>query len=143
MLKNIIKIVIIQILIAVLSIVFLINFSPSPECLNSNLHSATFYNGILNSVIYILYGMLLIDQKSKLNNFFSVFRGYILLSILTLIIPKDLSFLMIFYIYLIVTFPKRSLVGLNPSLSTNLNQVSCDVRIPKSSFIIRYSSPPA
>ncbi len=73
MLKNIIKIVIIQILIAVLSIVFLINFSPSPECLNSNLHSATFYNGILNSVIYILYGMLLIDQKSKLNNFFFSF----------------------------------------------------------------------
>ena len=50
---------------------------------------------------------------------------------------------MIFYIYLIVTFPKRSLVGLNPSLSTNLNQVSCDVGIPESSFIIRYPSPPA
>ena len=102
MLKNIIKIVIIQILIAVLSIVFLINFSPSPECLNSNLHSATFYNGILNSVIYILYGMLLIDQKSKLNNFFSVFRGYILLSILTLIIPKDLSFLLFSFILMVI-----------------------------------------
>ncbi|KYN75939.1 hypothetical protein A0J52_16310 [Clostridium sporogenes] len=143
MLKNIIKIAIIQILTYVLSIIFYISFSPSPIYPNYSLRSAIFHNGILISVMYVLCGMLLIDQKSKLNNFFSVFRGYILLSILTLIIPKDLSFLMIFYIYLIVTFPKRSLIGLNPSLSTNLNQVSCDVGIPKSSFIIRYSSPPA
>ncbi len=100
MVKNIIKTIIIQLSIAIISI-FLpaITFSGYP---NYNVHSNIFYTGLLIFIIYFLCGMWLTNQKSKLYNFLSILAGYLILSILIYIVPKDISFFLFSFVIMIV-----------------------------------------